>query len=103
MGATECRQKKGVVCLGGVMGTRACVLVYWTMCLSCKVEVGICGFGRPSYVVLCLHCQYSGLSGFAPVLQGDDGGMRLLGAVVCEFLSALSVQWTERMRTCVAR
>ena len=37
-----------------------------------------------------------------PVLQGD-GDMRLWGAVACEFVSALSVQWTEQMRTCVAR
>ena len=29
--------------------------------------------------------------------------MRLWGAVACEFVSALSVQWTEQMCTCVAR
>ena len=63
----------------------------------------ICGFGRPLHVRLCLHCQYNGLSKSAPVLQGDDGDMRLWGAIACEFVSALSVQWTEQMRTCVAR
>jgi len=40
---------------------------------------------------------------FVSVLQGDDGDMRLWGAVACEFVSALSVQWTEQKRTCVAR
>ena len=37
------------------------------------------------------------------MLQGDDGDMWLWGAVAHEFVSALSVQWTEQMRTCVAR
>src|SRR6266513_4743653 len=73
------------------------------LCLCCKVMMGICGFGGPLHVSLYLHCQYSGLSKCAPVLQGDDGDMRRWGAVACEFVSALSVQWTEQMRTCVAR
>ena len=102
-GATECRQKTGVVYLGGVAETTAGVLVHWIMCLSGRVTMGICDFVRPSCVVFCLHCQYSGLSGCAPVLQGDDGDRRLWAAVACEFLSTLSVQWTERMCTCVAR
>ena len=38
-----------------------------------------------------------------PVLQGDDGDMWLWGAIACEFVSALSVQWTEQMCICVAR